>query len=234
MEKFVPEIQEQFRHNGFPRFVRGQVQEIMLQAEGPPRLNTTDRFEFLNRDSSFGIVLSPSSMIVQTKNYTNFEEFEKTIATALTVVNSIVKIDLAERIGLRYIDVVRLREKESFADYLRPGLIGMDTTGLGITKWTSRYESLGITQLGKLVVRCAQSEDPVPINVVPSSMAPSLQLSPNEIVAVLDFDHFVEDSLDFDVDTILSKIANLHDATDRAFRNSVTGKALELWGNEEK
>ena len=233
MEKFVPDIQEQLRHNGFPRFVKGQLQELMLQADAPPRVNTTDRFEFLNRDNSLGIVLSPNSVIIQTNTYKNFEEFEKSIAVALKVVNSIVKIDLAERIGLRYVDVVRLGEKQALADYLRPGLLGIDTTELGITTKTSRYEFLGSTSLGKLVVRSAQSESPLPINVVPSSIAPSVSLAPNEIATVLDFDHFFEGSLDFDIDKILSIMGDLHDAIDRAFRNSVTTKALKFWGNEE-
>jgi len=234
MEKFVPDIQEQFRHNGFPRFVKGQLQELMLQQDGPPRLSTTDRFEFLNRDNSLGIILSPSSLIIQTTTYSDFETFENSVGVALKTINSVVNIDLVERIGLRYIDVVRLKDKESFADYLKPGLLGIETKDLGIKNWISRSESLGVTPLGSLVVRWSQSENSVPLNVIPSSMSVSIQLQPKEIATLLDFDHFIEGSLDFDVDTIVSKLGELHDGIDQAFRNSVTSKALELWGNEEK
>jgi uncharacterized protein (TIGR04255 family) len=233
MEKFVPEIQERLRHSGFPRFVKGQLQELILQADGPPRVNAVDRFEFLNRDNSVGVLLSPSSLIIQTTKYRNFEDFEKSVATALRVVNSIVKIDLAERIGLRYVDVVRLQDRQTFADYLRPGLLGIDTTELGITANTSRYEFLGVTPMGKLLIRSAQSENPLPINVVPSSMSLSVPLKPNEVAAVLDFDHFVEESAEFDVDQILSTLQDLHDGINRAFRNAVTSQALTFWGNEE-
>src|SRR5690242_9848831 len=107
LERFVPDIQEQLRHKGFPRYLRGQMQELLVQPYTPPKFNVTDRFEFQDKDESIGIVLTPTSFAVQTNRYSRFEDFEEVIATALIVVNRVLSLTLVDRVGLRYVDLVR-------------------------------------------------------------------------------------------------------------------------------
>ena len=158
LEKFIPEIQEQLRKKEFPKFLKAQTHEFMLQAGAPPKFNISDRWEFQSKDSSLGIVLTTSSVAVQTNRYTNYERFEETIATALIVINRVLNIDLVERIGLRYVDLIRPSENETLADYLQPGLLGIKSGDVGVARWMSRYEAIGDTNLGKLIVKCSQSE----------------------------------------------------------------------------
>lgn len=234
IDKFIPDIQEQLRHKGFPRFSKGQVQEFFLQPDAPPKFNMSDRFEFQDRDGATGVVLTPTSFAVHTNKYSRFEEFEDIVATTLVVVNRVLRLTLAERVGLRYVDLVRLSEGETWADYLQPGLLGIDSKVVGVEKWLSRYEALGTTSLGKLMVRCSQSEQILPPDLFPTTLNYSTSLRAGETATLLDFDHFVEKSTDFDTRDIVTIIGELHDAVDVAFRHSVTANALSRWGNGEQ
>lgn len=231
LEKFIPDIQEQLRHKGFPRFVQGQMQEIMLTPNSPPKFSVTDRYEFQDKDERVGIVLTTNSVAVQTNSYASFEQFEDIFTTALIVVNRVLRIGLWERIGLRYVDLVRPSENETLGQYLNPGLVGIDPKSVGVKHWTSRFEQKGTTELGTLVTRCTQLPQILPPDLFPSTLKYSVALKPDEIATLLDFDHFVERSEDFDTRRVVSIIGELHNSVDLAFRNSVTPYALERWGN---
>ena len=232
LEKFIPDIQEQLRHKGFPRFSRGQIQEVLLQADSAPKFSVTDRFEFQDKDGTVGVVLTPSSFAVQTNKYSRFEDFEDIIATTIVVINRVLRLTLVERVGLRYVDLIRRAENERWDDYLQPGLLGLDPSDVGVKTLMSRYESLGTTEIGTLVVRCSQSEQILPPDLFPTTLNYTSALKPKEVVTLLDFDHFVEKSGDFDTRSIIALIGELHDTVDLAFRKSVTSDALVRWGNE--
>lgn len=205
-----------------------------MQPDAPPKFNVTDRFEFQDKDESIGIVLTASSFAVQTNKYSRFEDFEEVISTALVIVNRVLNLTLVERVGLRYVDLVRPAENEILADYLKPGLLGIDPQRAGVTGWRSRYEALGQTMLGKLAVRCSQSEQILPPDLFPTTLRYSTVLRPGEVATLLDFDHFVEGSSDFDTRRVVELIGQLHDVVDLTFRDSVTPNALARWGNGEK
>jgi uncharacterized protein (TIGR04255 family) len=233
IQKFVPEIQEQLRHQGFPKFLQGQIQEILLQPNAVPKASALDRYEFQNKDGTTGIILTSSWLAVQTNSYRRFEDFEKIVETALVVVDGVVDLTLVERIGLRYVDLIRLGEKETWADYLQSGLLGIEPKSIGITEWTTNFQAIGATELGKLIIRCSQLQHWLPPDLFPTTLRYSVNLRPGETVSLLDFDHFTEESTDFSGTSVLATIGELHDQIDRAFRNAVTRQALEKWGNQE-
>jgi uncharacterized protein (TIGR04255 family) len=234
IEKFVPEIQEKLRHKGFPRFARGQVMEIALQPDGTPKFNAVERYEFQDKDARLGIVLQSNSLAVHTNNYLNYEKFEEEIKTALIEVHRVVGINLSERIGLRYVNLIRLQEAEKWADYLHEGLLGLEPRAVNVDHWLSRSEAIGTTQVGKLAVRFSQSEQAFPPDLVTSSLHYSLELAKGEIVTTLDFDHFVESVSDFSVAGAISTLEKLHESLDLVFAASVTTGALSKWGKVEE
>ena len=235
MERFVPEIQENLRHKGFPRFLRGQVHEIALQADGSPKFNAAERFEFQNKEASLGIVLQTKSVAVHTNRYSNYESLEEQLRTALMAVHRVVKISLAERLGLRYVNLVRLETGEKWSDYINPGLLGLDASSIGVSGWTSRAEFIGPTQVGSLAIRYWQSGQPIPPDLgISGTLSDSPVLPPGEIATTLDFDHFVQQSSDFVVSDVMSKFEQLHEQLDTVFAASVTPKALVRWGKTEE
>lgn len=233
IEKYVPEIQESLRHKGFPRFLRGQVQEIAFQPDGSPKFSMRDRFEFQNKEGSLGIVLQTKSVAVQTNSYSTYEIFEEQIKTALMVVHRVVNIGLSERLGLRYVNLIRLGSGEKWSDYLNPGVLGLDANSVGVSHWNSRSEFVGPTNVGNLAVRCSQSGQPIPPDLVISgTLSNPPTLAPGEIGTTLDFDHYVEKSSDFKVSAVISTFEQLHEKLDVVFATAVTPQALFKWGKE--
>ncbi len=233
IEKYVPEIQEKLRHKGFPRFLKGQVHEIALQLDGAPKFSATDRFEFQDKDASLGIVLQSNSVAVHTNRYSNYETFEEHIKTALMAVNRVLGISLAERVGLRYVNLIRLKSNEAWREYLHEGLLGLDPASVGVESWISNSQFLGMTAVGQLAVRCSRSGQPFPPDLLSSSLAYSLELAKEEIVTTLDFDHFIEQSTEFKVSKAISTLEQLHESLDKVFMAAVTSDALAKWGRVE-
>ncbi len=234
IEKYIPEIQEQLRHKGFPRFVRGQIQEIRFEVDAAPKVHAVDRYEFQNKEGTSGITLATDFISFHTSKYEVYEKFEETFGAALAIIHQVVSLSLVERVGLRYIDLIRLNPGETFSDYLQPGLLGLEEEKLALQKSLSRFELIGITDAGKLVIRYSQSDNGtfLPPDLAPSPLKHNVQILPGEKVAFLDLDHFAEESRDFETGAVLETLGRLHGNLDRTFRSAVTETALQKWGSE--
>jgi len=234
IEKYIPEIQEQLRHKGFPRFVKGQIQEFRFEIDAAPKAHAIDRYEFQNKEGTSGITLATDFISLHTSKYEVNEKFEETFGIVLTIIHEVVSLSLVERIGLRYINLIRLNTGEKFSDYLQPGLLGLEDEKLGVQKSLSRFELVGVTDVGKLVVRYSQSDNGtfLPPDLVPSPLKHDIQIPTGEKVAFLDLDHFSEESHDFEAGSVIETLRHLHGNLDRTFRSAVTEAALQKWGSE--
>jgi uncharacterized protein (TIGR04255 family) len=229
MEKYVPEIQEKLRRK-YPWFQHSKIQELVVKAQSPS-ISFTDRYEFLQRDKRTGIVLTSNGVALQTNQYSSYELFEQEFSDSLCAIHETVGLELVERIGLRYVDLVRLKANETWSDYLQPGLLGLDPTTVGVSGWTSQSLSIGKTELGTLAFRHTRSENPVPLDLNPMTLQYEDELlKPKEVGTVLDFDHYSEATREFELESVINAIGDLHDNIDRAFRRAVTATALERWG----
>lgn len=228
IEKYVPEIQEKLRHR-YPWFQRSKIQEFVFQAEGAPNISFSDRYEFLQRDKRTGVVLMSNSVALHTNKYSSYEAFELEFISALNAVHESIGIGLVDRIGLRYVDLVRLDANETWADYIKPGLLGLDAASVGASEPTCQSVWTGKTGLGNLAFRYIRSESPIPPDLTPVSLTYEGLLRPKEIGTVLDFDHYSETTREFELEAVVGAIGNLHDNLDRAFRSAVTPFALKQW-----
>lgn len=227
--KYIPAIQEKLRQQ-YPWFQEGKIQEFVFQAQGTPSVTFSDRFEFLQKDKRSGIVLTANSVALHMNKYKSYDVFEAEFSTALSAIHEMVGIGLVERIGLRYVDLVRLGPDEQWSDYLNPGLLGLEATTVGMTSLTSQYHCMGKTDVGTMAFRYTQSENPMPPDLTPVALKYDGDLLNNkEIGTVLDFDHFSEQTRDFELEPIIAAIGGLHDNLDRAFRSAVTPAALNKW-----
>lgn len=231
MEKYVGGIQEALREQ-FPRFRRGLIQEVRLGLETPKAI-LSERYEFQNRDATVGIIVAPDFVTVHTSSYQTYEVMEETLRIALDAVHDTVRIGLSERIGLRYVDLIRPAQGESLRDYLNPQLLGFDAEGLGAPSGLNRLEFLGSTSLGTLIARCTQQSGQfLPPDLWPSSLSHKIDVSPTDILTLLDFDHYTQRSMDFELSAVLDTLGGLHDTLDGTFRSSVTERALDRWERE--
>ncbi len=237
MADYAAEVQERVRRRGFPRFAESNVQEILLTPGSPPQLRVHPRWEFQDKERATGIILSQNGVVLHTRAYDTFDAFAKHLALALEVVGEVVKPSLVERLGLRYVDLIQTEEGENWTDYVKPGLHGISDGSVGMHSSLHRSEIVGTTEVGQLVVRCFQASDGsfLPPDLVPTSLDHSaVVLRPEEVVTLLDFDHYSETAREYDAQQVLEYMWRLHDNLDLAFRECVTDHARKRWKAEER
>lgn len=235
MEGYVPKIQESLRAR-YPYYSQTETKGIIFGPE--PSLQSEKRWKFLNKKKSSSVSLSNTFVTLATNLYTKFEDFIEELDELLKLLGECVEITLTERLGLRYVDLVRLTQNESFNDYFESNLHGIQGKEIGAETFISKFEFVGVTDFGKLVIRCTESMNGSFLPADLSDMADSaldykITLEPKEKVRFLDFDHYSESPLDFSVPEIIETFWQLHDNCDLAFRQSVTDYAKEKWGAME-
>lgn len=237
MSDYAPEVQERLRRRGFPRFVESTVQEILLVPGGPPQLRVHPRWEFQDKERTTGIILTQNGVVLHTRAYDTFDAFAKQLELALEVVGDVVKPSLVERLGLRYVDLIRTEDGESWTDYVKDGLHGISDGSIGMRSSLHRSEIVGDTEVGQLVVRCFQVSDGsfLPADLITSSLDHStVKLRPEEVVTLLDLDHYAESAREFDAEQVIECMWRLHDNLDLSFRECITPYARERWAAEER
>lgn len=237
MPDYLPEIQEGLRKIGFPGYECRTTQEIVF---GPVNQQLqTERWFFTNRDKTRSVILARDFVILATSVYENFEEFVTTFGTALEILKEICSPEFSSRLGLRYVDLIRPAAGESIDTYLQPGIRGLPPADLGVSSILHQMQFRAQTPVGVLSVRLWQNRDGrvLPPDIAGDEVAFRVNLLPhsdeqsNELLTILDIDHFSEDQRDYDTEALILDMWSLHDGTDRAFRSVVTPEAMALWGN---
>lgn len=233
MEEFVPSIQEDLRRNGFPGFRREDTQEIQL---GPtPLVRVGSRWIFTDKDNHSAAILTPSALVMQTASYESFDKFTEVSAKVFEIIGKHTDVLIAQRLGLRYVNLIRPSKGKTVNDYLKPGLHGLDDQKLTTKKLASRFEFLGETEVGRLLIRLFHSDNGAILPPDLDGLNMEYQKVPaGERLAILDLDHFSIKQRDYKVASLIEDFWKLHESTDRAFRESVTATALAEWQSEGK
>jgi uncharacterized protein (TIGR04255 family) len=236
IERYVPEIQEKLRKSGFPGYANMQVPELVFEAPGArPVISPLSRFEFLDKEERTAIVLTPKSIAVHTNHYSTFDEFHAIITMALETVHAAASLQLHERIGLRYVDLIELEPDEELKDYLDQRLLGYGAASLGVSGASFNFHFEGNTPYGRLVARHypPQINNMLPPDLAGVSLNYNYRPAPSPgRASLLDFDHAADYKGDFVIEEILETLENLHDSLDIIFRESVTAGAQKKWGRK--
>jgi uncharacterized protein (TIGR04255 family) len=229
MEDFVPDIQERLRQRGYVRFSKVQSQQLALSPE--PSIQSFSRWIFSNRENTEAIVLSQDFITLETTQYDRFETFVASLEIALRMIGDIVKPALAERLGLRYVDLINPKENESFDNYLEQGVLGLSTEQLGVDNLSATYETTGSTPAGQLVLRLTQATNKsfLPPDLSSSRLNFTNFPQPDKSFALLDIDNYSTQQFDFAPSSLVAHMWQLHRYADRAFRSCVTDQARQLW-----
>jgi uncharacterized protein (TIGR04255 family) len=233
MSKFIPEIQERLRTQGFPKFRPAQQQNLLIGPPGTPPANQSPTllWEFLDRDDRKSLVVETGSVAFVVTDYSVFESFRDRLEIALSAISEVAKPSLRERIGLRYVNLVIPRPGKQVSDYIGAELQGMSPAQLSLKPVSYVSVMLSQSEVGTFVFRCTcPTQGPtIPPDVQLLGLKTDKPLSLGSEFCVLDFDHFTEKTKDFDVPAILSDFDQLHDLLDRSFRLAVKKEALQEW-----
>ena len=234
LQNYLPQLQEELRKNGYPRFQRGITQQINFGPDFKPNVESNWRLEFYDREKTNSILLAPDSITLQTNSYTVFEEFERALSHALEILNNSVQISVVEGIGLRYVDWIRPSVGQKAESLLKEGLRGLNYESIGIQDPIHLSHFVGRTNLGQLMVRFYQQRGHyLPLDIGAIGLSYSQTIPPTELASLLEFDHQANQSFDFDIKDISDVAWKLHAPLDKAFRASVTNEAMKLWGAKD-
>lgn len=209
--------------------------EIGLGAPAP--LTTQRTFpKFVNRTRTCALVINPSTMVLETTVYEGYEKFRALIEEVAMAVKAVLQPDGIFRIGLRYIDEIRVpsitKLPGDWSGYIDPHFLAavdpdlLEETGLTPEHWQGlvRY-STGPDSA--LQLRYGPGDGHA---VNPAGPTRRLNAPPPGPFFLLDSDSFWEpqnEVPEFDVETILDACDRLHPATRSIFSAVSEQKLVE-------
>jgi len=232
---FVPDIQEVMRGRELTRYSGQKAQQVSF---GPDlKAESIQRWVFSSRDQREAVILANDFVVYETSNYEVFGTFWDRFREILEVIKSKVKIDFAEQIGLRYVDLVRPADGRDASEFLRESIRGLSGEALNLDDSRLRHKFLiqAETGHGTLLVKSFENygKDFMSPDLDPSDLRFPVEPSDDEVYRILDFDHIYRGEINFDPDAIEDKLWALHAVTSKAFLAMVTEEAIEYWKGEE-
>lgn len=106
-----------------------QIQTLTVIGGKDGGVETERRFRFLNRERTTSAVVARNAITVETTDYREFGDFRALVLTVADAVATTTKIVGIERIGLRYIDEVRVPDQITDASGWR-GWISDEVVGV--------------------------------------------------------------------------------------------------------
>ncbi|WP_461169890.1 TIGR04255 family protein [Arthrobacter sp. Z1-15] len=108
------------------------TQTFEIGPSGPiQQLNTEEFPKYLNRDSTLAASILKNSIVVETTQYPGWDHFREIIIAVCLARNEASRIDGVERIGMRYIDEIRIHDdvRPDWGNYLSDSLLGPSIAG---------------------------------------------------------------------------------------------------------
>lgn len=241
MSRYVDEIQDRLRREGYPLFEPQQVTHLVVPGPGgaqpaEPQITRTVSWLITRSDRTAGFILAPSAISYHTTHYETHNEFIPALLRGLAAVHEVASLDHISRLGLRYLDAVLPRANESVEQYLVPGLHGIDfnsTRRYTLTESVFGTETGPLLPIGTLVTRVHRMISPLgfPPDMQPNGLTVSSRFDVKEprTHAVIDTDHFVEGNMPIDMLQIEEQMLSLHATIKSVFAATTTNDARAAW-----
>jgi len=196
---------------------------------------------FTVRDRMTAVALTEESITVQTTSYRHYPEFRQTLSRAVRAAAEVVGPDGVTRVGMRYIDEVRVPgiadgDPARWLEWVDPSLLApmlgpMGQAGLPVAGWEGAAQYLtGPEQ--KLVLRYATRTG---YAVNPEGLLKRPRLPASGPFFLLDFDSFWEpsDIPEFEPERIMGVCDDLRAPIRKLFDMLVTDKLLTEFRKEK-
>jgi uncharacterized protein (TIGR04255 family) len=185
---------------------------------------------FVSRDRRTAIVIRPGSTSVETVDYKGWDDLQVTLKMAFEVRAEVSEPSGYERVGLRYIDEVRVPDKApiDWAEWVHESLLGarpVDAIDLPPTEWQG-LSKFGPADDRSLVVRYGPREG---YAVEPNGPL-KRETTPTGLFFLLDFDSFWETSdaiPEFEPDVLMRRCDDLHAPVRKLFEGLITPRLRE-------
>ena len=203
-----------------------QIQVSIGDVAASP-LSTTNSWQFSDRDGTWQIVLTPTSLSIETRGYSDFDEFLARLREALEALTQHIQPAAAIRIGLRYINELRAEDTD-WRQIVSAPMLGplAEPAFYAHTAQVAGVQQLVMRTADGIGLTIHQGLLPTGALVRPRQGKPS----PNSPFYLLDFDVFREvpapSSFPMDVKRLCDDVSGFHDIVYRLFRWSITDDYL--------
>ena len=231
ISKFIPDIQESLRAIGYPRTQKANIFELTMSAERGPSVSGSDKWIFSTKDNSAAVVINERFIVFEVGVYKGFVKFSEDLKNVLDIFKEVTGLELSERLGLRYINLVREASSTTFGDLLQPQLLGLNAESLGLTNATNFYQIRGSSPEGVVTVNLWQTRDSsfLPPDIDSTGISIDSKIEPGESVRILDIDHISNEDRDFTPELLIDALQPMHNRVETIFVSSVTPQALDYW-----
>ncbi len=241
MSKYVDQIQDRLRREGYPLFEPQQVTHLVVPGPGQaqqaePQITQVHQWLITRSDRTAGFILAPSAITYHTTHYDTHNEFIPELLRGLAAVHEAATLDHVSRLGLRYLDAVLPRAGESVEQYLVSGLHGVEfnaTQRYMLTESVFGTDTGPLVQSGTLVTRVHRMTAPLgfPPDMQPNGLMinPKFEVKEPRAHAVIDTDHFVEGRMPIDMDNLGKQLLSLHATIKSVFGATTTDHARDAW-----
>jgi len=234
LREFLPTIQEELRKAGFPDY--GEHQAVVLQLASQdgkvaPVPAVQERFSFGNVKKTHNFWLDSQTLTLQSTDYGRFEDFSAVFLRGLDIMHGVVRLDLTERVGLRYLDRVMPREGDALEQYLAPEVLGLSRRLRG-NPLHSYSETLSEMDNIKLMSRVVIQNGGLayPPDLTPGDVAVAERFRAYKgLSAILDNDGFVESREEYSREAVSKLLHAIHDVIIGAFHAAASDYAFKVW-----
>lgn len=234
MEDFyIPTIQDKYRKEGLPVFVKQKVEDLSTHGEIEKQKN----WVFSDLEKNNLVIVNKEAFAFQTFTYKNFDEFQNKFLHYFEIFAQITEFyqnNILEFAGLRYINAI---EGNNWQLYLNKSYQGINFPEGVIDTDYIQYNALyaqgtteiGLANKGNLVVKTLQNSQGFLFPPDILLLDPQIEKK-GKFVTLLDIDHFSLLKIKINDKSFLENISSsLHKACEKVFFNAITEKAVEKW-----
>lgn len=204
------------------------VQTLTL-GPGQTSAVTEPRFRFLDRKRTQSAVVSKSAVTIETTGYEEYGDFRALLGKVLSAVRGITTIVGAERVGLRYINEIRVPTHIDsiidWRDWIANDITAVLNVGEGLKTETLETVLRMVSEPASMTVRLAALTGNGVVGNGPLRRRSKPATGP---FFVVDIDSFWEpgdgDLLDFEVEPLLDLVDDLHGPVGHIFQSTLTDK----------
>lgn len=120
LDAFVEAVREEFPVPAKERIAAGLQLTFGAGTPAPKPVDAHTVLRCMNRRKTRSVVVSPSSMVLETTDYEDYEDFRQSLEHVVSAIAGLNAVVGVERLGLRYIDELRVPDHDGTVAAWRP------------------------------------------------------------------------------------------------------------------
>jgi uncharacterized protein (TIGR04255 family) len=224
--EFVSGFQEEIRGT-YPVLRREETRGAVIGQSGILPAQSQVVYRFSNEDGAWRVSLAPEFVAIETTSYSSRSDFLARLRVVLEALAEHISPKTVDRLGVRYIDRVVAADAADIGKLVRPEVLGVVGTPLGMHAQHSLCESLLAMPDGSAQILARWGRIPANGSVDPDAIEPMSEPS-----WILDLDMFHVGSREFTVTSIVEQAQAYAERIYAVFCWTVTKEFLRRFGGK--